>query len=490
MRALIKSVFLVGLSSVANTFVSVLRNKLLAVTLGPAGVGLFAQLLGLQSLAAGVVPLGLQTAALRYIALYRNQERELLVRYLATSVRAFLWLSVAGTVACMIFLHPLTLWATDSPVYMLMLIPPILGIPFLVQSQAWLTYVQAGLDMRSYSRALMLTSVLGLVVLAPLVLLWGIKGAAIHLFLFAVLSWAVARWTALRVMGTETRRAMDAAPFDRTALVNLFRFSAANLPPFVLTIVFPFVLRAQIVRDAGLAENGIYQALFAISAQYLSIPLSAMTAYSFPRISQLRDLETINLEVNNATRVAVLFSTAGILAILLARDLVIRVLYSDRFMGAVPLFPVQMVGDLMKAVCYAIQLPMLPQERFRARNIMTFAQYAVFAGVFFGVPAGERLWGAVWGHTASWACHLAMLLVYLHRVNRFRFSAENLRLLASSSAAVVAVAMLPFPSLRMRFVGLAIAVVWAATSITRREVERLRDVLRARMQSAGGDASG
>jgi O-antigen/teichoic acid export membrane protein len=143
---------------------------------------------------------------------------------------------------------------------MLMLIPPILGIPFLVQSQAWLIYVQAGRDMRSYSRALMLTSVLGLVVLAPLVLIWGIKGAAIHLFLFAVLSWAVARWTALRVMGAETRRSMDSAPFDLAALVDLFRFSAANLPPVVLTIVFPFVLRAQIVRDAGLAQNGIYQA--------------------------------------------------------------------------------------------------------------------------------------------------------------------------------------------------------------------------------------
>jgi O-antigen/teichoic acid export membrane protein len=113
-KTLLRSVFLVGLSSVANTFVSILRNKLLAVALGPSGVGLFAQLLGLQSLAVGVVPLGLQTAALRYIALYRNQDRELLARYLATSVRAFLWLSVAGAVACMIFLRPLTLWATDS----------------------------------------------------------------------------------------------------------------------------------------------------------------------------------------------------------------------------------------------------------------------------------------------------------------------------------------------------------------------------------------
>ena len=45
---------------------------------------------------------------------FRSLDDDTLARYLATSVRAFLWLSVAGAVACMIFLRPLTLWATDS----------------------------------------------------------------------------------------------------------------------------------------------------------------------------------------------------------------------------------------------------------------------------------------------------------------------------------------------------------------------------------------
>ncbi len=486
MRALLGSVFLVGLSSVANTGVSILRNKLLAVRLGPEGVGLFAQLFGLQTLAAGVVPLGLQVAALRYFALYRTGDPQRQARFVSTSARLFLWLSAGATVLCLVFLKPIALWATGSAVHMVLLIPPILGIPFLVQTQTWLTYVQAGLDMRAYSRALMVTSVLALAVLAPLVLIWGLKGAAIHLFVFAIVSWAVARWTAVKAMGPELRRAMDKAPFDRAAVASMYRFGFANLPPFVLGMVFPFVLRAQIVRDAGLAQNGIYQALFAISTQYLAIPVNAMTAYSFPRISQLHDRDEINKEVNNATRVAVLFSVAGILAILLTRDLVIRVLYSSRFMAAVPLFPLQMVGDLFKSVFYAIQLPLLPQERFRARNVMVVIQYGVFAAVFFGMPATERLAGAIWGHAASWAVALVMVLVYLRRVNGFRFTAENTRLLVTSFAAVGAVAFLPFPSMHMRFLGAAIAVAWAATSITRREVEGAVVAIRARLASRRG----
>jgi len=327
-------------------------------------------------------------------------------------------------------------------------------------------------------------------VLTPLVLIWGLKGAAIHLFAFAVITWGVARWTALRAMGAPTRQAVDAAPFDPETVRSLFRFGAANLPPFVLTIAFPFVLRAQIVHDVGLTANGLYQALFAISMQYLAIPLNAMTTYSFPRVSQLRELGAINLEVNQATRVAVLFSAGGILAILLARDVVIHILYSNRFLDAVPLFPVQMVGNLMMAVCFAIQLPMLPQERFKARNVMTIVQYAIFAAIFFGVPAEQRLWGAVWGFTISWAAHLIMLLLYLRRVNRFRFTSENTRLLVASFVAVVAVATLPFPSLRMRLVGLAITVVWAVTSITRREVDAVMAAVRARLSRHGGGSNG
>jgi PST family polysaccharide transporter len=254
----------------------------------------------------------------------------------------------------------------------------------------------------------------------------------------------------------------------------------------VLAMAFPFVLRAQIVHDAGLAQNGVYQALFAISTQYLAIPLNAMTAYSFPRISQLRDVRTINLEVNSSTRVALLISTAGILGILVARDLVVRVLYSRQFIAAVPLFPVQMVGDLIKVVVVAIQLPMIPQERFRARNLMSFVQYGVFAAIFFGVPAAERLAGAIWGHTVSWGVALVMMLAYLRRQNGFRFTPENARLLASSFAAVVAVAALPFPGVRMRIVAIAISLTWAATSITRREVGRVIEVLRERLLAPRG----
>ena len=496
MKALIRSVFLVGLSSVASIGVAVLRSKLLAVTLGPAGVGLLAQLYGVQIAVAGIVPLGLQVANLRYIALYRAEDPDRLARFVSTASRMFLWLSIGATVMCLILLRPLALWATSSAEYALMLMPAVFGIPFLVQTTTWLTYLQAGLDIRAYSRAQVITALLSLLVLAPLVLLWGLRGAALHLLLVAFVSWGVARWSAVRAMGPVTRRAIGSAPFDRAAVQSMLRFGWMNLPPFVLDLLWlPLVVRPQIMHACGATQNGIYQVVYAFSIQYLAIPLIAVSAYSFPRISQLRDQGAINQEVNNATRVAVLFSSAAILVMLLTRDVVIRVLYSHRFLGAVALFPVELVGDLLKAVVYAIQLPMMPQERFRARNVMSVVQYTVFAAVFFAVPASQRLQGAIWGYTACWAVALAMMLSYVWRVNGFRFSSANTRLLVSSFAAVGMVAGLTaspaaFADPRIRLAGVAIAAVWVATSITRQEVDQVMDVVRARLQSAGGGVGG
>jgi PST family polysaccharide transporter len=475
---------MVGASTIANTGVSVVRNKLIAIILGPAGVGLFAMLLGVQNVEASVAQIGMQTGALRYFALYRGGDPDRVARYFATSSRAFLWLSLAATAICLVFIRPITQWISDDTAYLKLLIPAILGIPFVVQSQTWLYFLQAGLDIRAYSRALVLTSVAGLVVLAPLLLMLGLVGASLHLFAFAVLGWVVARWMAQRSMGEATRAAIQRARFDRETMTTLSRFGAANLLPFVLTMAFPFLLRVQIVQDVGLTENGIYQALFVISMQYLAIPLNAMTAYSFPRISQLTDLGEINNEVNNATRISLLFSAAGILGILLVRDTIIELLFSAGFLAAVVLFPVQMVGDLIKSASFAVQLPLLPQGRHRARNIMAVIHYGTFAAVFFAFPREQRLWGAVWGHTISWGVHLVMHLVYLRRVNDFRLTPENMRLLLGSTAAVTAVAAMPFPDWRWRIVGLAVACIWAVTSISRREIEQFTTMVRAKLKAA------
>ena len=90
---------MLGFSQLATAFVSIVRSKILAVILGPAGIGLFAQLQSFQNLAANAVPMGMQVGALKYFAQLRaTDERSMLPSYVATAGKVFFCLSVAAAV--------------------------------------------------------------------------------------------------------------------------------------------------------------------------------------------------------------------------------------------------------------------------------------------------------------------------------------------------------------------------------------------------------
>ena len=166
---------------------------------------------------------------------------------------------------------------------------------------------------------------------------------------------------------------------------------------------------------------------------------------------------------------------------LLARDVAVRVLFSDEFLPAIALFPLQMVGDLFRSVAMTIQLPLLQQERFRARNIQHLLQYGVFVAVFYLTPASDRLMGVVRAHVVSWAFTLVMCYVYTNWLNGYKFDRDNWRLLITGTAAVVAVACLPFPDPQWRLVGSGIAAVWTLTAMSGDDWRRLVRATRERI---------
>ena len=268
---------MLGFSQLATAFVSIVRNKILAVILGPEGVGLFAQLQSFQNLASNAVPMGMQVGALKYFAKFRATDRSMLPSYVATAGKAFFYLSVITAAGCLIFVKPLSAWALNNGSLFLFLVPPILGVPFLIQTQLWNTYLQAGLEMKTYSKVMLATSFVGLIVAVPLVYVWHQSGASVHLFAAALLGYLIVRLSVSKSMGPELRSQIRKARFDFKVVRILMRFGAANIPGFSLWLLVPFLVRTQIIRTLGLSANGIFQAVYSIASQYLSVPVNAIS---------------------------------------------------------------------------------------------------------------------------------------------------------------------------------------------------------------------
>jgi len=479
MRRLLRAVLVMMTSQVAVAVVGILRNKLLAVLLGPAGVGLFAQLQTLQNFLANGVPMGMQLGALKYIAAHRVKDQDQLPITVSTAAKTFAVLSLLTVAACLIFAKPLAAWIMSDASLYVYAIPAIVGVPFLIQTQLWQNYLRAGLEMKEYSATLVITSLVGLPIVIPLVVFWRQAGAASHLLIIAIVGYFVAKSLASRSMGPQLTSDLKHAGFDVSTLRNLIRFAVGNLPVFAIDLAVPFLIRVQIIRDLGLTANGIYQAAFAISSQYLSMPLNAIGAYVFPRISQLTDNKDINSEINSALKISLLFCTSGILLALLCRDVFVSVLFSSKFLPAVALMGWQLIGDYFKSITIVLQYPMLPQERFRARVVINLLRNALFLTVFYLPSAELRLEGAVWAHASSWLFECVTIYLYTNRTNGFTISRRNKFLLATSTAAVALLAYCSVTDPMWRIIGAAALALWATTSLSREDLSKItRTVVR------------
>lgn len=476
---------MLGSSQLAASAASVVRNKLLAVLLGPAGVGLFAQLQTLQMFISNVIPMGMNVGVLNYLAKNRTADSHLFAKYVSTASKVFFVLSLFTAAICLILVRRLADWTLDDPKLYLYLVPPLLGVPFLIQTQLWLTYLRAVMAMKQLALASLLTSVVGMAVVVPLVLIWRQWGATFHLLFIAIIGYAVAWTLASRSMDAETKTGIKAARLDFRVLWNLLRFSTSNLPVFVLMFATPFVIRTQIIYDLGLEANGIYQAVFALSSQCISTPIAAVLTYTLPKITQLDDPRKIGPDMNNAIRVSVLLSTFAILVLLLARVFFIKALYSSKFLPAVTLIPWQMVGDSFRSIAMTVQLPLMPQERFRARNIQHILQYALYLTVFYLTPPAQRLMGVVHAHAVSWAFAAITTYGYVNWLNGFRFDARNWRLILTSTAAVSFTAFMPFSGPKWQLAGVGIAVAWLVTAVSRNDCRQLAAAVRSRLSKPG-----
>ena len=474
LQPLARAAATIGSGAVAGMAVGVVRMKMLAALLGPAGLGVFAQLSGLQNLIAGVIPAGMQVGAVRFIARYRNDRSGVLGSFMTTARLLFLSTSLAAVAACVLFLSPLTRWTMGSVDFRGLVLISVIGVPFLVQTQLWLAFIQSGLNSRAVAASTLLPSLAALPLVVMLVWRYQQQGAALSLVIGAIISYAFAWFVARRTTDDTSWRLATTGSLDHRHLPYMAKFVGVSFPLLAMNLFVPFLARIFIVRDVGYKANGIYQAVLALSLQYMAVPLGAITTYSFPRISQLSRMDDINREVNAAFRLGILATGAGALLMITFRDVLLAVLFSAAFLPGIALLAWQLLGDVFKAGAYTLQLPLLPQSRFLAKAVLSILQYGAFLAVFLAAPPRSRVAAAVAAHVASWGLCFVSHYFYVRRVNRFRLGRANVLLFLETCVAVLVVSFLPCASLPARCLSLGVALAWASIALSRGDRLALR----------------
>jgi antigen flippase len=418
------------------------RTKLVAVTLGVSGVGLLGEVNTALDFATALVTLGFANAVVRRTAAAHTAGQDHRASTLLATAYAVSAAVAALAVLALLLAPPAVLervLGIDGSATALVALA--VAIPFTGLAAMERAVTQGLRRVRHLATISSATALVGLVLLGPLVLVFGVNGALVHIAAVSIVGYAVSLW-ARRRASREAGLAITAfARPSAAALKTLLSFGSANAITRVVETAGLLLIRSSIVTTLGLAQNGIYQVIFSLPAQFIGIITGALAAYAFPLISGLDDRDEITRAINTALRFALLATTPLIAVLALLGRPAIVALYSRDFLPAADFLPFELLGDLCQVVSWALGLSLLGRGHLVAFTLLEVGWSAVFV---LGAVSQTGLLG-LWAPTTSYLVAHALLAAatYIYQRSRegFHMSAANVRLLACSGFVSVGAAL-------------------------------------------------
>lgn len=475
LKKILESTIIMGTSSMLVLALDLVRVKILAVLLGPSGVGVLSVLNHFHVVAATFIGLGLGTGIVKYVSSFKHEGDERAVqKVLSSSFQITFLLSFTVLVVTIFMSSHLSNWILSDPKYTPFIIIYALSLPLAIYPVTTNSFLQGLKRIKSLAKINVLRSSISLLFIIPLVYFLSLKGAVIAVLVITTVHLLL---NAYYLRKEKNRyRVTQWQPFDADLLKKLFQYGLTSLLVGSAYYLSHLLLKIIIVNSLGLEMNGIYQPIWALTMTYLTLVLSSMSAYSYPRLCELTSIRDITEELNGILRVAVLLVTPAMFFLLLARGPVIQILYSSEFLAATEYMPIQILGDFFKVLFWSVGMYLLPTRRLFVFIWLNLLQDVIMVMLAFVWVDRYQLYGIATSFALSYLIGFVALYWYTRKQMSFGLWIKNRRLLLASFGALLIIAVGErYLSLGHHIVIVSMVIVlWALLSIRKDEVLQLR----------------
>lgn len=430
---ILKAMGLFGGVQVAVIALSVLRNKFVAIWLGPAGVALNAIFISTQDLITSAAGMSLRTGGVREMSASSPSE---LPRVAGTLLRVSLGLATLGAVLTVAFSPLLSELSMGSTAHWWWFALLAAGVGAAIVCDADLAMLQACGRLKSLASVTLASALLVTAVSIPLYYVLNLN-AVLPVYLLMTVSYAVwARRTRRRCCPRPVRTGLrgafrQAGPLLRLGMYLTLAGVAERLGSYIFVVYMN--------REASAGDLGIYQAGFTMVGSYVGIIFTAISTEYYPRLASVASsaLRT-QAYVGQEFKLAAWVLTPVILVFLAADELIVRVLYSSGFLAMLPFIGVAICGVTLRAFSVCVAYVIL--ARGDGRTFVFTESLGVLAGLLLKI-AGYRLWGFA-GLGAAYVAEQALYSALVWAVYRRRYGLRSPRGAAALLAGSTAVAFL------------------------------------------------
>ncbi|MCX6966247.1 MAG: O-antigen translocase [Verrucomicrobia bacterium] len=484
---IVKSTALIGGTQVLNILISIVRIKILALFLGPVGIGLAGMYQTATAMVGTLTGLGIGPAGVRQIAEAAASGDELRVARTVALLRRTAWISgLLGMAVVLIFAKPLTIATFGNDHYTGGVALVSLTLLFGGISAGQTALLQGLRKLKELAACNLLGSLFGTVASIGLVYVLRDRGVAPFLVAVAGFSILTSWWYARKVVYPSVHLPWRETFQEARPLLGM---GASFLALGLLAAGVAYVIRILIIHELGMHAIGLYTAASNISLLYVGVVINAMGADFYPRLTSVSSNHpAVNRLVNQQAEMGVLMALPGVLVTLLLAPWVMRIFYSGEFVSAASLIRWQILGMGLRVACWPVSYILLAKGMGKPMVILETVSSALEIGIIFFFM---RLWGLEGcgiGRLLFMALATVCISLVGNKITGFTWSNDSKNVLSTSIGFAAAILLvIHFAPLKL---GLAaggaltvIASFWCLSRLNRALGTDLLSVLRLRLFS-------
>ncbi len=456
----LKALGVFGGVQVVQMLCSVVRTKLVALWIGPAGVGLITLYNATVDLISTTSQLNLRQSAVRDVtiaaetAVAADGHNRALDTVTAAVRRVAFVLGTLGMI--FVFLASPLLghitFADDTHTTAFMVLSPMLLLSAIASGE-WA--VMQGMNrLKALAKSTMWASLTATAVAIPLFYFLRIHGIVPVLITFAACNCLYA----LMFRARTPRVAMTLREAFRQSrgMLSLGLYMTVSAG---VALLASYIFAAWLNRTASDAAVGVYQAGYTLVNTYVGMLFTAVSMEYYPRLTSVAGSRTRTMTVvSHEIKIALWVIMAMVPAFITLSDVLLRLLYSSDFGAALPYIRLAIIGVALRAVSWCLAYTILARGDGRIYIITESASAAVF--LILSIPGFKTL-----GYTGLGLAYIGWYGVYTaicYAVYRRRYGLRLRRGIGLLTAATLAVGVLAWIAAAWSLVATgAIAIVCA-----------------------------
>ena len=428
-RVVVKAMGVFSGVQALNILCSVVRCKLVAMWIGPAGIGLFAIWNSALDMINTATNLGVRSSSVRDISADVSRGDRAAISRVVTVVRRWsLWLGVAGALLTMAFAPLLSRISFGDDRHVFGFVALSVAVFVMSLSNGEQAILQGTSMLARLAKATASGTVAGLVISVPLFYFLRVDSVLLSVIVCAVCS-------ALFAFVYRNREYPRAPLTNREVMAQgraFVRLGIFMTVGALLALVSNYAFVAYLNWQGGEELVGYYQASYTLANKYVGLVLAALGMEYYPRLSRVATSRLrLGLFTSQEINITLAVLTPMVMVMILLRQVVVHLLYTPQFEVVFTCLTWMLVGMVLRAISWCMSFVILAKGDGKAYivteslsvavgfalNVIGYSRYGlaglgfsfvlwyviynvIVAAVIFG-KYKMRLHRSVWGNMAA-----------------------------------------------------------------------------------------